>query len=282
MVGNSLPYKFLYKTSIELNFVNHVFPSGGVTGISYFGIRFRKDNEISGGKATLIQVMKLALTFLSFELLIVFGLLCLAVMGRVNNLTILVAASLSTLLVVATVTFAYIVGSKQRIDSFFTGATQALNKCIGFFWHNHPETISIERARSVFTDFHNNYQQLKNNWRELRIPFWYAFLANLTEVLAVYVVFMAFGKFVNFGAVILAYAVANFAGLVSVLPGGVGVYEGLMTAVLAVSGVPVRLSLPVIIMYRVLNTLLQIPPGYVLYQRALNRGEDIPRSTDVA
>jgi putative heme transporter len=275
LVGNHLSYKFLYKTSLELNFVNHVFPSGGVTGISYFGLHLRKGDEISGGKATLIQVMKLALTFLSFEVLIVFGLLCLAVMGRVNNLTILVAGSLSTLLVVATGGFAYVVGSRQRINSFFTTVTELLNRIIGLVWRKNPETINIGRAKAVFNDFHDNYQQLTMHWRELRTPFWYAFLANLTEVLAVYVVYMAFGKYVNFGAVILAYAVANFAGLVSVLPGGVGVYEVLMTAVLASTGVPPRVSIPVTIMYRVLNTLLQIPPGYILYQHTLNKTPEV-------
>jgi uncharacterized protein (TIRG00374 family) len=282
LVGNKLSYKFLYKTSVELNFVNHVFPSGGVTGISYFGVRMSKgENDISGGKATLIQVMKLALTFLSFEVLIIFGLLCLAVMGRVNNLTILVAASLSTLLLVGTVLFVYIVGSKKRINSFFTTITEWLNRFIHFFLRSRPESINVDKAKAVFTDFHDNYEQLKNSRRALRAPFWYAFLANLMEVLAVYVVYIAFGKYINFGAVILAYAIANFAGLVSVLPGGVGVYEGLMTAVLAATGIPPRVSLPVTIMYRVLNTLLQIPPGYVLYQRAINRGENVPRAHDV-
>jgi uncharacterized protein (TIRG00374 family) len=91
----------------------------------------------------------------------------------------------------------------------------------------------------------------------------------------VYVVYIAFGSYVNLGAVILAYAVANFAGLVSVLPGGVGVYEALMTAVLVAAGVPARLSLPVTVMYRVLNTLLQLPPGYVLYHRTLRRRDSM-------
>ena len=62
------------------------------------------------------------------------------------------------------------------------------------------------------------------------------------------------------------------AGLISVLPGGVGVYEGLMTAVLAAAGIPAAVSLPVTIMYRVINTVIQIPPGYYLYHRAL-RGD---------
>ena len=130
LVGNKLSYKFLYKMALELNFVNHVFPSGGVTGLSYFGLRLRDGKDISGGKATLIQVMKIALTFLSFEVVIIFGLLCLAIMGRVNNLTILVAGSLSTLLLVGTVAFVYIVGSQRRINSFFTATTRGLNRLI--------------------------------------------------------------------------------------------------------------------------------------------------------
>jgi uncharacterized protein (TIRG00374 family) len=89
---------------------------------------------------------------------------------------------------------------------------------------------------------------------------------------------VAFGEWVNFGAVILAYAVANFAGLVSVLPGGVGIYEGLMTLVLVASGVPSRLSLPVTVMYRVVNTLVQLPPGYYFYHKTLH-GKKEPAAT---
>lgn len=284
LVGNKLPYKFLYKTSLELNFVNHVFPSGGVTGISYFGLRMRDGEKLTAGKATLVQIIKLALTFLSFELLILFGLFCLAVMGRVSNLTILVAASLSTLLVVGTAAFVYIVGSKQRINAFFVSVTRLVNRLIQIVRPTHPETINIDRARRIFEDFHSNYEEIKSSYKQLRGPFGYALLANATEVLAVYVVYIAFGHLVNVGAVILAYAVANFAGLVSVLPGGVGVYEALMTAVLVSTGVPAGVSLPVTVMYRVVNTLIQIPPGYYLYQKSLRRGESphLPEAPDAA
>ncbi|HWB38997.1 MAG TPA: lysylphosphatidylglycerol synthase transmembrane domain-containing protein [Candidatus Saccharimonadales bacterium] len=282
LVGNNLPYKFLYKTSLELNFVNHVFPSGGVTGISYFGLRMRNGEELTGGKATLVQVMKLALQFLSFEVLIVFGLLCLATVGRVNNLIILVATALSTLLLVGTLGFAYIVGSQARINQFFTAVTKLVNRVIQLVRPKHPETINISGAKRLFNDFHANYQHIVGRWRELRGPFGYAFLANLTEVLAVYVVYLAFGKLVNFGAIILAYAIANFAGLVSVLPGGIGIYEGLMTAVLASTGISPSVSLPVTVMYRVVNTLIQIPPGYYLYQLALKRGDRPPGAPGAA
>lgn len=272
IVGNKLSYKFLVKASLELNFINHVFPSGGVSGISYFGARMRSD-RITGGKATLVQIMKLLLLVISFELLLIVGLLFMAIGGRVNDLVILVAGSLSTLMVVGTVGFVFLLGSQKRISVFFSSLTKLINRTIQIIRPKHPETIDMQRAERLFDELHNNYKLIESRWRELKQPFWYAFLANLTEVLAVYAVFLAFGHAVNLGSVILAYAVANFAGLISVLPGGVGIYEALMAAVLAAAGVPAGLSLPVIVMYRVINTVIQLPPGYIYYHRSLNKAE---------
>ena len=273
IVGNRLSYKFLFKTSVELNFVNHVFPSGGVTGLSYFTLRMRRGKTLSGGKATFIHVMKIGLYILAFEVILILGVLALALMGRVNGLVILTAGSLSTLLVVGTLAFMYIIGSKSRIDSFFTALTRALNRVIRLVRPRYPETINISKAKKTFNDFHNSYLEIRNNYQQLKMPFLYALLADATEIGAVYVVYIAFGEWVNIGAVILAYGIANFAGLISVMPGGVGIYEGLMTAVLAATGIPPAVSLPVTVMYRILNTLIQVPPGYYLYNRAIKTGE---------
>ncbi|HET8991759.1 MAG TPA: lysylphosphatidylglycerol synthase transmembrane domain-containing protein [Candidatus Saccharimonadales bacterium] len=272
IVGNKLSYRFLYRASLELNFVSHVFPSGGVAGISYFTLRMRKGKGIAGGKATLIHFMKIVMYFLAFEIILIFGAIVLALKGRVNNLVILAVGALATLLIVLSFGFLFIIGKSSRIDAFFTWLTRAVNRLIRIFRPESPETINIISAKNIFQDFHGTYLELKKNYSRLKSPFWYSFLADATEVAAVYVVYMAFGKYVNVGAVILAYGVANFAGLVSVLPGGVGIYEGLMTVVLASTGIPPGVSLPVTVMYRVLNTLIQIPPGYALYNNALRRG----------
>src|SRR5690349_9355498 len=36
LLGERIRYRPLYRVSLELNFVNNLFPSGGVSGISYF------------------------------------------------------------------------------------------------------------------------------------------------------------------------------------------------------------------------------------------------------
>lgn len=263
---------FLYRVALELNFVNNVFPSAGVSGFSYFGVRM-KGRGVSTAKSTLVQMMKLVLVFISFEILLIVGLLIMALGGQASNMLILISASLTTLLLVGTFGLAYVIGSKSRINGFFTFATRSVNSFIHVFRRNNPETISVVKARELFTELHEHYVHLQRNWKVLKKPLLFALCANLTEVTSIYVVYVAFGQWVNPGAVIIAYAVANFAGLISVLPGGVGIYEALMTIVLSAGGIPAALSLPVTVMYRIVNMLVQLPPGFVLYERAIHSGD---------
>lgn len=269
VLGQRFRLRSMLRLSLELNFVNTVFPSGGVSGFSYLSLRM-KDEGISTAKATLVQTLRFILVFASFQLLLFIGLLMLALSGSASNLTILVAGSIATLSAVLTLGLAFVIGSKQRINGFFTFITKLLNRVIQIVRPKNPETINISSARQTFTELHENYMHIRRNFSVLKSPILFAFLSNIAEVGVIYVVYIAFGKFVNPGAVIIAYAVANFAGLVSVLPGGIGIYEALMTAVLAAGGVPPSVSLPVTVMYRVLNILVQLPPGYYFYQRNLH------------
>lgn len=273
ILGEKVRYKDMFRIYLELNFVNHILPSGGVSGIGYFTLRMRRFG-VNGPKATLSQLIKLLFLYASFQPLLILGVFLLALRGHTNNLIILVASSLVTMLVIGTFAFLYMIESRSRINTFLTAVTKFLNKLLSFV-HRKPETINVAGAQEAFSELHDNYKLLKGNWRELKKPFMYMLLANATEVAAVYVVYIAFGRLVNVGAVILAYAVANFAGLISVLPAGIGIYEGLMTAVLAATGISAALSIPVTVMYRVVSMFIQLTPGYYFYQKVL-RGRGKP------
>lgn len=279
ILGERFRTRSMLRLSLELNFINSVFPSGGVSGFSYLSLRL-KSEKISTAQATLVQLMRFILIFISFQILLFVGLLLLAIGGKANDFILLVSGSLATLMLVGTLLLGYIVGSKSRINTFFIFIAKVVNRFIHLLRPNHPETISIDRARSTFDELHENYMHIRRNINVLKRPLIYALLANITEIGAIYVVYIAFGEWVNVGAVILAYAVANFAGLVSVLPGGVGIYEGLMTAVLAAGGVSAAISLPVTVMYRVINMAVQLPPGYFFYQRNLHARDAEEEATE--
>lgn len=265
------PVKYwpLYRVSLELNFINHAFPSGGVSGISYFGVRLRSFG-VKAGTSTLMQLVKFILIFLSFQAVLGFGLLALAIGGKANNIMLLASGILATLTVVATLFLGYVVGSKTRIHHFFTFLTRLVNRLIHMV-HRNPEAINISRVEQALDEMHENYMLLKGNTKLIKWSLFYGLVANICEILTIYVVYVAFGHFVNIGAVIVAYAVANFAGLISVLPGGVGVYEALMAATLVAGGIPAALSIPVILMYRILSMLVQLTPGWYFYHQALRK-----------
>lgn len=269
ILGDRFRTRSMMRLSLELNFVNNVFPSAGVGGFSYLSIRLKPEG-VSAGKATLVQIMRFAMLFVSFQILLGLGLLLLAFGGDANNFVMLVAGSLATLLLVGTIVVVYIISSKSRISAFFTGLTKALNRIIQLVRPKHPETINIARVERVFGELHENYKLLRQHLPGLKNPLKFATLANLTEITAIFFVFVAFGQVINPGAIIIAYAVANFAGFVSVLPGGVGIYEALMTGVFAAAGVPPGVSLPVVLAFRVVSMSCQIPVGYFFYQKALH------------
>jgi uncharacterized protein (TIRG00374 family) len=268
-LGERFRIRPMIRFALEMNFVNTVFPSGGVSGFSYITLRL-KDEKISAAKATLVQMMRFFLIFVSVQVLLFVGLVALAIGGKANDFAILLAGIVGTLIVVLTLLVGYVIGSHERINAFFVFLANLINGLIHIFRRGTPETINISRAKKAFTELHENYMQIRQNLMLLKLPFVFALISVVAEVLTIYTVYVAFGQWVNIGAVILAYAIANFAGLISILPGGIGIYEALMTGVLAAGGIPAAVSLPVTVMYRVLNMCIQLPPGYYFYHKTLH------------
>lgn len=277
ILDKTVEFKTMLRVAIELNFVNTVFPSVGVAGFSYFGYRM-KEFGISASKATLVHLMRFVSVFFAFQILLLLGLIILSIDGKANNFTILVAGSISTALIFLSFMAVYIVGNKNRIDTFTRNLTRVVNKVIQTVRPKHPETIKLAGVRKLFIELHEEYNVLKEKKDQLKRPLWFAIMASSMEMATLYTVFLAFGEPVNPGAVIIAYAVANLAGIISVFPGGVGVYEALMTAVLAVAGVPPSIGLPATIMYRIISMSLQLPIGYFLYQKFLKTANLTPES----
>lgn len=278
--GEKLKLSTMYSVALELNFVNHVFPSGGVSGFSYLSLRLKQEG-ISTAKSTLAQILRFALTFVSFLALLFLGMLILALRRHTSPLTILISSSIAFLTLFGVVVGGYIISDRKRIQAFTGWLPKALNKVIGLVRRHRRETINISKVEKTMEDLHQDYVLLSRDWKALKKPFIWALLVNVTDIFTIYAVYMAFGSLINPGALIIAYAVANFAGLVAVLPGGVGIYEGLMTATLTSAGVDKALALSATVVYRVLNMTYALPVGYYLYQKALKRPRTpIPEPTD--
>lgn len=271
-LGEKIDFGPLFKIALEMNFVNNVFPSGGVSGFGYFGMRMNSEG-VSTSKATLTQVMRHTLTFLSFIVYMSFALVILSLFGNASRFMILVSSTIISLILVASVLVVYLISSSSRIKKFVAFMPRVINKIGRDVFRGHLPRINVEKIENLFQQLHEDYLVIHRDWRLLKRPFFWTLMMNLTELLTINVVYFAFGKTANFGALIIAYAVANIAGLVAILPGGFGIYEGLMTTVLAAAGIPKALALSATLVYRVLNMSIFLPIGFVLYQMGLRKGD---------
>lgn len=270
-MGEKIKMSTMYKIALELNFVNHVFPSGGVAGFSYLGLRLRNQG-VAVSRTTLAQTMRFAVTFISFLIVLFLGMFLLSFSNQVGGVTLFIGISITITTIIGTLAGVFIVSSEARIKAFTAFLPKVVNKVLKPV-SKKRDVINIHRVERLFSDLHKDYVLVAKNKGILKRLLGWGLLINITEIATIYLAYIALGELVNPGAVILAYAVASFAGLIAILPGGIGVYEALMTAVLTGAGVPKALALSATLVYRIFTMIVFLPIGFILYQIALRKGD---------
>ena len=97
----------------------------------------------------------------------------------------------------------------------------------------------------------------------------------LLDMLCLYVTFLAFDYRIGFGYLVVSYVVAYAIGTLAPTPGGLGAVEGLLIALFAGFGVPAATAVAVVLVYRLINFWLPIPPGFVTYLFVRPRGRSV-------
>ena len=117
----------LARMSLELNFVNHVLPSGGVSGISYMNWRLGKYG-VAAGKATMAQFVKHVALFAAMATLLIISVFVVTIDGNINRWIILMSSGIVTVMIVATMILFYLVKSPKRLERFSKFITKYINK----------------------------------------------------------------------------------------------------------------------------------------------------------
>lgn len=253
----------LTRMALELNFVNHILPSGGVSGFSYMGWRLSKLG-VTAGRATMAQVVRFALTFLVFVMLLVVSVILITLDGSVNRFAILTSSLLSSTIIFASLFAVYIIGSLQRLHAFAAALEAAGNSLTQRLLGR--RLIKRRVLEKFFEDLHKDYVELKADVGLLKRPFVWALLVNVIEIVGFMLVFLSLGVWVNPAMLLIAYGLAGLAGFFVATPGGLGVYEALMISFLVTAGAPQGATIAAVLLARVILILLTIITGYVFYQ----------------
>jgi len=264
-----IPPLGLARIALEMNFVNHVLPSGGVSGMSYMSWRLGKYG-VTPGKATMAQIVRFAMGFVSFIALLFVAVIVVTIDGSINRWIILVSSMLVIGMSGTIVGGIFLVSSERRMNAFAAWFVRTVNRLVKKITFGRKKSIvKKDKILTFFTEIYEDYRALRRDKRVLIVPFLWGLLFNAADVALFVITFWALGAPINPAPILIAYGVASVAGFFVVTPGGAGAYEAIMVAFLAVAGISSGEAIAGIVLARVIILLGTIGFGYLFYQHAI-------------
>ncbi|MBM3210258.1 flippase-like domain-containing protein [Candidatus Saccharibacteria bacterium] len=261
-----MSHMYMTRLSLELNFVNHILPSGGAAGFSYLAWILSR-HGVSAGRATMAQVVRFFLTFVTFTLMLLVAFIILILDHSVDRNIALLSGMLIVLLLLVTGVGYYVMHSRARLVRFAERLARVSTAVVGFFSRRGKgKKVASKPIVRFFLDIHDDYEELSRDKKILWRPFLWSLVANVCDVALLYVAFLALGVSVSPAVLIIAFGLSSVASAVSVTPGGTGVYEAIMIAFLSSVGVRPDIAIAGTLLARVLLLAVTIVAGYAFYQ----------------
>jgi putative heme transporter len=258
------------RIALELNFVNHVLPSGGAAGFSYLGWVLSKYG-IRAGRSTMAQLIRFTLTFLSFIVLLLAAVLFLIIDEQINRIVIALCSILAVAALSGTIAVMYLLSSEKRLQRFSNWLTKLVNRFMKKITRGAKKNaLKPTVLLDFFMDLHTDYVVIRKDARILIRPFIWAILANLADIALLWIAFWSLGYTINPAVLLVAFGLSSIAGAFTATPGGAGVYEAIMITFLASTGVPPDVAIAGTLLARVTLVLGTIVFGYVFYQHRIS------------
>ncbi len=267
------------RISLELNFVNHVLPSGGVSGISYMNWRLGKLG-VRTGKATMAQGVRYVAGFAALVALLVVAVIVVTIDGTVNRWIILMSSTLVSLMIAAVVGCVFLFSNVERMHKVANFISRKVNSLVRRVTFGRVERVVKRTALVTFLeDIQDDYRAIMRDKKILWQPFLWGLFFTVTEIAIFWIVFWALGSPVNPAPILIAYGLASLAAFVVVTPGGAGAYEAVMVFVLAIAGMGKSEAIAGIILTRAIILLVTILFGWLLYQQVVIKYGKRPNAT---
>jgi uncharacterized protein (TIRG00374 family) len=255
------------------HFVNIVTPAAGLGGTALL-IHEAQLRGFDMGRVTLANTLYFLFNFVWFVLLLGFSLVALFLWHDLKPYEVAAAALPMTGVVIALCTM-WLVGTRpltfSRLIIRLTDRLNALSRRV-----LRREALSERSTVEIADNFAMSVATLATARGRLLRPWVHAMLVDGLEIAVLAACFAAFpgaGREVTFAMLIAGYAIGTLFLVVSVTPQGLGVVEGVMTAVFVSFGVPLERAAVVVLVYRGLSFWLPLGAGFLASQHVLIKQE---------
>ena len=238
--------------------VSHLLSAGGVGGwvVTYNALRRR---EVPHG---LVFVAVAAQQF--FNYVVLWSLFAVAlvylIVARGQSIASYFAAILLILLLLWLTGYGiYLYNHRTKMRRRVAQMASLVNRV------TRRETVKEEHIDDWLDHLFAGMRRMTSHPGAFRRTFFYACGYWFFDLLCLYVTFLAFGYRIGVVYLVLGYIVAYAVGTLAPTPGGLGAVEGLMIALFVGFGVPSAIAVAVVLVYRLINFWMPIPPGLVSY-----------------
>lgn len=257
--------------ALEFNFVNHVFPTAGVSGAGYMVWRLGKVG-VSAGQAAMSQVINYLSLGGTFMIMMAVALVWAVVENRAAPWLIFITTFTVVALLFLAVFGGYLIDSHDRLMNFSHWLARRINHFVRIVTGGKKKhALDSAKLDKFFDDLYRDFKAIKRDKALLVKPILWGFVSNLLDVLLIEIAFWALGTNVNFAILLISFGAGSILGFIFVTPGGVGAYETAMAAVLTAGGVDGGMAAAGVLLHRVILVVGTIVVGMFAYQKTLKR-----------
>ena len=245
--GADLPFFAWLRITFVSNTINYIVTSGGLSGLAVRMLLLSK-HGVASGRAVVISFVQTFLTNFTLLLFIVAGLGSLVVREHVPRVEVIAG-------IVAVVVFSVVLGYAsvlvvnrrvRRLTLFFLThrAHQVMHRVLPRWTPSRQRLLRLRRNMNEGFDFLTERRD-KMIW-----PVIWILLDWVLTLAILWYAFQSLNNPVPVTVVLIGFGVAVLCSLISLVPGGLGIMEGSMTAVFVSLGVPKSVALLASLIFR--------------------------------
>lgn len=250
----------LFAGALATNFVNYLVPSAGLAGAGYLSQVLAP--AVPRGVSVLVQLMRYAFSALAVLLMMPVGFLLVDAESGSGGHLMLEVTLLSAIAITAlAVGLVVLVHHEHVVRQISHALARHLRRLFRSF--------NEDKLFNFIDQFYVGYHAMTTNKRRMLQPFGWSILYIVVEIATFYMAFLAFGKVIGPGIVVMAYLFANIVSIFGGVIISTGVFELGMAGTLIALGIELPLAVAVTTVYRIMNLLIGLPPGYIFYRHFL-------------
>ena len=260
--------KEMMTISVELNFVNHAVPAGGLGGLAYLTYRLLPYG-VTVGQASFLYLFRYAVTTVinyAQALVAIIVLLALNMIPNTARWIIPVSLMMNLGVFIALGLVLYVAMSKKRIEFFSRIVARVMNFLTKVVTFGRKRVfIKYAKISGYFGDIHESVKIAKDNKRFLKKPFLWGILFSFFEIATYWIVAISLGRPELLPFILVGESIGSvFDGIVPY-----GLYELGMAGVMIALGVDFPTATIITVMTRVLTLLFTIITGTGPYYKVI-------------